>query len=256
MSSGGIGLSCHRKQGGPGRGKRVHAQRPVLPDGDPGKRVAEVWRKHFCVKNGDGTRLDPKKIQAAKEDARLRCERICEQQSIATVRGTGGTGDFERYTPKKYVELAREVMGVIDCDPASSNAAQLIVKAKKFLTIETDGLAREWRGHIWLNPPFHRELMPKFIDKLVMEIKAGHVTEAILLTNIGSGTTWFNAAFRACASLCFARGRIHFLRPNGAEALLIQGQCFFYFGSNPQRFEKVFRAIGPCARPSANYDPH
>jgi hypothetical protein len=84
------------------------------------------------------------------------------------IRGTAGTGEFERYTPAKYIEIARTVMGTIDVDPASCEMAQKIVKATTFFTVKDDGLNKEWIGNIWLNPPYHRGLGPKFIDKLVI----------------------------------------------------------------------------------------
>jgi hypothetical protein len=85
-----------QETGGPGRGKRVTEQKPVLPDADPGKVIAHRWRKRFTSKTEGRTALDPEKIRAAKKDAAHRCVRICEQQKDGTVRGTEGTGEFER----------------------------------------------------------------------------------------------------------------------------------------------------------------
>lgn len=70
------------------------------------------------------------------------------------VRGTFGTGENEWYTPAEHLERARQVLGSIDLDPASSDFAQQRVKAAQHFTIEDDGLKREWAGRVWLNPPY------------------------------------------------------------------------------------------------------
>lgn len=63
------------------------------------------------------------------------------------------SGNNEWYTPKEIIDAAREVMGEIDLDPASSELANKTVRAEKFYTINSDGLTKEWHGRIWLNPP-------------------------------------------------------------------------------------------------------
>lgn len=255
-----------REIGGPGRGKKRGVELPpVLPEADPGKDVIKRWRKKLCLKNEDGrtvkdaakvarTVKDVVKIAEALEDARHRCVRICEQEKAGTVRGTEGTGEFERYTPARYIEAARLVLGAIDLDPATSELAQETVKAEDFFIEQEDGLSQEWGGRIWLNPPYHRELAPKFINKLIEEYTAGRTTAAILLTNNCTDTEWFDVAIRAAASVCFTNGRIKFTTPNGDEVLPTQGQAFLYFGDDAQRFEDVFCIIGFCVRPSRHYE--
>jgi hypothetical protein len=60
----------------------------------------------------------------------------------------------EWYTPAPYIEAAREVLGAIDLDPASSAQANATVRATAFFSKDDDGLARDWSGRAFLNPPY------------------------------------------------------------------------------------------------------
>lgn len=221
------------------------------PEADPGKDIVARWRERLCKKVRANEWLrDEAKFDLAYGDARDRCVRIVEQQNLGTIRGTEGTGEFERYTPAEYIELAREVLGTIDLDPASSLHAQQTVRATSYLTIEDDGLAQEWHGRVWLNPPYHRELAPLFIRKLIAELEAGRTTAAIVLTNNSTDTEWFRAAADICDVICFTDGRIRFEVPNREPVLPTQGQAFFYFGADTDIFVDVFKAIGWCVRPA------
>jgi hypothetical protein len=59
----------------------------------------------------------------------------------------------EHYTPGHVVESARLVLGGFDLDPASCSVANQVVRAEKYYTIEDDGLAIQWHGRVFLNPP-------------------------------------------------------------------------------------------------------
>jgi hypothetical protein len=189
---------------------------------------------------------------AAKLDASVQYDEIAATQisreiwgHLGPVRGTAGTGEFERYTPPKYIEAARTVLGEIDLDPASCKLAQRTVQAARYFTFKDDGLTREWRGRIWLNPPYHRDLGPKFVDKLIAERVAGHVTAAIMLTNNCTDASWFSKASHASAAICFSSGRVNFLREDGVTPLFpTQGQAFFYFGDDVAGFKRGFNDIG------------
>lgn len=151
----------------------------------------------------------------------------------------------EYYTQKKYIELAREVMGGIDLDPASCEYAQRVVQATKYFTKEDDGLSQEWHGRVFLNPPYSRELRDKFVTKICEEYLYGNVTEAIVLSLNRTDTRWFNmlASFSTC--FCLTNGRMSFYRENeAATGTGRSGHTFFYFGENPDRFKEVFKHLG------------
>jgi len=154
------------------------------------------------------------------------------------------TGEMEWYTPSLYIEKARRVLGQIDIDPASCDLAQEIVQARRFFTVDHDGLSREWRGAVWLNPPYNGKLIAAFAAKLLDQINCGNVTSAIALTNAYTETSWFHNLARACNALCLTRGRIKFESPRGEKCAPTNGQCFFYFGPDVEPFLAEFGDIG------------
>jgi ParB family chromosome partitioning protein len=157
---------------------------------------------------------------------------------------TQRTGDNEWFTPPQYLDLVRWVMGAIDLDPASHPLAQRTVNAGRFFTKNDDGLKQEWRGRVWLNPPYERGLIDGFVAKLVGELSAGRVEQAILLTNNSGDTDWFLQAGKAAAAVCITHGRIRFLNPARDDEAPLQGQAFFYFGADPLRFAEAFGKVG------------
>jgi hypothetical protein len=111
------------------------------------------------------------------------------------------SGENEWFTPADWVERARQALGGIDLDPASHAVAQRTVRAGHFFTIADDGLSRPWFGRVWLNPPYHREMLWRFVGKLVEEVASGRVEQAILLTHNYTDTEWFHVAARAARAM-------------------------------------------------------
>jgi ParB family chromosome partitioning protein len=156
------------------------------------------------------------------------------------------TGENEWYTPIKYIELVRDVLGEIDIDPATSGFGQNRIQAKKHYTKETNGLkhGNDWHGRMWLNPPYAQPLIQQFTEKTILEIQAGRIQEAIILTHNYTDTQWFHLLNGVADLICFTRGRIKFELQDGTIASPTQGSAFFYVGENKQKFIKVFNHIG------------
>jgi phage N-6-adenine-methyltransferase len=203
------------------------------------QRFAE-WSE---VYDAGGTAIIKDAIQTALDEGRAPTHADIHR-AIKGHHRTRFTGENEWYTPAPYVEAARACLGAIDLDPASSAAAQATVRAARFFTRDEDGLRHEWRGRIWLNPPYAQPDIVHFVDKLLAEVNAGRATEAILLTHNYTDTGWFHAAAGQCAAICFTRGRIRFVGASGEIAAPTQGQAFFYFGAGPDRFRGSFGSFG------------
>lgn len=156
---------------------------------------------------------------------------------------TQGTGENEWYTPTEYAEMARDVMGGIDLDPASCPEANKVIQATRFFTKEDDGLSQAWHGRVWLNPPYSRDLMPAFCNHLALHVESGAVEQAILVSHNNTDTAWFSRLSECCSAICFPRSRIRFYRGEDVAAP-VNGQAFFYFGQNKQAFKSTFGQIG------------
>lgn len=148
---------------------------------------------------------------------------------------------YEWYTPIEYIEAARNVMGSIDLDPATSEQAQAAIMAGNYFTRDNDGLSHQWFGNVWLNPPYNMPLIEQFIDKTIGEYKSGLVNSAIVLTNNSTDTGWFHKL--AQYPFCLTRGRIQFW--NGEDKLATrQGQAIFYLGDDIDKFVTEFSRFG------------
>ena len=223
---------------------------PTLAEAGIDKHLADRARKMAAVPQAkfDGMIGDWRdRVEAENERVTTNLLAVGEKH----VRGTFGTGENEWYTPDQYLELARAVLGAFDVDPASSDAAQKKVQATNYFTIEDDGLKHEWFGRVWLNPPYAQPHIADFVSKMVSERRARRVSAAIMLTHNYTDTAWFHEAAGLADAICFTRGRIRFYDSSGNVAAPTQGQAFFYFGGDVEKFSALFRAIGFVVEPAS-----
>jgi phage N-6-adenine-methyltransferase len=167
-----------------------------------------------------------------------------ETTAPATWPQTVSTGDYEWYTPPEVLDPVRAVLGEIDLDPASCDAAQARVQARTFYTAHDDGLRQPWHGKVFCNPPYKMPEIARFIGKLFEELDAQRTTAAILLVHSATETDWFQRAFARADAVCFPDGRIHFVSAARNGDHPCQGQALLYFGPQPSRFCAVFAALG------------
>lgn len=198
--------------------------------------LPEEWQRVITV-NGD--------VKEAAHDLRQGDRDKVEERVRPHV--ANNTGNNEWYTPRPYIEAARCVLGSIDLDPASSDEANAIVGAERYFTAVDDGLAQEWHGRIWMNPPYSSDLIGKFADKLVDHYGQGDIPAAIVLVNNATDTAWFHKLAGAADALCFPRGRIRFWQPGGEIGAPLQGQAILYFGDDYPIFVAAFAQFGIVA---------
>ena len=164
--------------------------------------------------------------------------------------------DNEWYTPSKYIEAARTVMGGIDLDPASCEQANQVVKAERFYTKEQNGLLQPWYGRMWCNPPYGkihdipgsvRSFQEAFVERIDRLYRTGAIEQAILLL---LGNSCFNRYFETLWDypLCFHTGSLEFYKQDGSIAWFGFGTLFVYLGPNIEAFTEIFSQFGRIVR--------
>ncbi len=154
--------------------------------------------------------------------------------------------DMGWFTPAHVIEAVRDFYdGHIDTDPASCKEAQVIVKAKIYFDVTTDGLRQPWRGNVFLNPPYSKQILDNFINTLIAKGEAQEYEQAIVLIPNSTESLASQKMLAHCAAVCFMQKRLRFVHiAKGAATSPIDGSCLFYLGNNPPGFKKAFGQYG------------
>jgi len=171
------------------------------------------------------------------------------REAVKNAHVANNSGNNEWYTPGKYIELARQVMGGIDTDPATSEIANRTVKAEKIFTAEDDGRNQVWSGRVWMNPPYAQPLMGDFAEAVSSKFESGEIDQATILVNNGTETQWFQRILGVATAVCFPKTRIKFVDPSGnPSGAPLQGQAILYLGKNVDAFAQAFSVEGVVLR--------
>lgn len=108
-------------------------------------------------------------------------------------------------TPRWLLDL----LGVFDMDPCAATVRPWDC-AKANYTEANDGLLQEWRGRVWLNPPYGAEAVP-FMRKM-----SEYRGPGLALVFVRTDTRWFHKYILDTARwMFFLKGRVRFCRPDG-----------------------------------------
>lgn len=162
-------------------------------------------------------------------------------------------------TPPDIIALVRQVLGVIELDPASSALANETVRAEHYLTREDDALTTLWseRRSVYLNPPGgklgNQSLVRLFWRELMAYRSRGHLTHGIfaMFSVEGLQTTQGDHPCAMDFPICIPAKRVRWVHPTEVKTSPSHSNAFIYVPGTVNRtsdFINVFQQLGACKR--------
>lgn len=173
------------------------------------------------------------------------------------------SGDVEYYTPPEIIAAARECLGTITLDPASSEAANRNVGALSYFTHVVDGLTQPWCGNVWINHPFGRAEEAcgpdcqkdhvhhsfdyhgnlAWIQKMEREYARGEIREMLSITYACTAEAWFQPLLKR--PQCNLSPRTNYYLADGTKKQGVpKGSSVTYFGNDIGKFHRAFHHLG------------
>lgn len=144
----------------------------------------------------------------------------------------------EWYTPAHIVAAVASFFDAIDLDPCAEDGDPKTVPAARHFTAADDGLAREWFGRVYMNPPYG-DAIGAWVAKAVASYDSRAIEAAILLVPARVDTAWFRQLDRF--ALCFINGRLKF---GGHEDSAPFPSALVYLGDEIDRYTAAVAHLG------------
>ena len=103
-------------------------------------------------------------------------------------------------------------LGTFDLDPCACPEPRPWPTAKRHIVLPEDGLAAEWEGRVWMNPPYGDK-----VDRW-MERMARHNHGTALIFARTETEVWEKTIWPFASAILFLYGRLYFYLPDGTRA--------------------------------------
>jgi hypothetical protein len=146
-------------------------------------------------------------------------------------------------TPPNVLEPVRRLLGGFELDPCTEPDNP--TDASRFYCPPQDGCVLPWGAQtVWCNPPYG-EIRGRWTDRCILEAARG--ARIVPLMPAHTDTRIFQAAFLACTTCLFLKGRVKFsvLRPNRRQEAASHGSALFGFNVDLEPLAD----LGVIARP-------
>ena len=120
-------------------------------------------------------------------------------------KGLTSTGNIVAETPKYLFDRISSIFNFsLDVCALPENA-----KCESYYTPKDDGLSKPWRGGVWCNPPYGREIS-SWVKKAYEESQKEYNSFVLMLLPARTDTKWWWDWVQGKATLFFIKGRVKF----------------------------------------------
>lgn len=137
-----------------------------------------------------------------------------------------------------------DALGPFDLDPCGCSPRPW---ACARLTYTTRGLERPWKGEVFLNPPFNRYEVGKWVARL-----AEHGS-GIALLHARTEAAWFDPIWENASAILHLADRLYFHRPDGSRAKANSGAPAVLCAFGEQNVDRL-RASGISGRLATKWE--
>lgn len=149
-------------------------------------------------------------------------------------------------TPPELIDA----LGPFDLDPCAAPSPRPWPTAARHIELPDDGLAADWEGHVWLNPPYSFEAW-RWLDKL-----AAHGDGIALIFARTETAGFVEQVWQKASGVLFLHGRLYFHHADGTRAAANSGapSCLVAYGQRaaerlvttdlPGTYVPLSRALG------------
>ena len=113
-------------------------------------------------------------------------------------------------TPPELLEKLYQAIGSgFDVDPCAARRGRSHVRASLHFDEDDDGLAHEWHGTVFMNPPYGRDI-GAWTEKACREVEQGRASMVVGLVPSRTDTRWWHSWVVGRADTWMLKGRLCF----------------------------------------------
>lgn len=183
----------------------------------------------------------------------MNCDNVSERRAIGS-HHNAKTGSDVWLTPPHVIDA----LGPFDLDPCAAPEPRPWPTAARHIARPDDGLAAEWSGRVWCNPPYSSPW--KWLARL-----SAHGNGIALIFARTETRGFVSQVWRRADAILFIEGRLTFHRPTGQPGKANSGapSCLVDYG--PANIATLNRAVESGAiagslvsgwRSNADDEPH